>query len=116
MLTVVTLEVPFAPAGDRIEIEHAGADMYRVAFRYGFSEDPDVHTRLSSLTLDGEKVHPMEISYFLGRERIISTRKRGMAQWRERLFSVMSRNATGATAYFRIPPNQVVELGMQLEI
>ncbi len=39
-----------------------------------------------------------------------------MALWRDKLFAVMSRNATGATTYFRIPSNQVVELGMQLEI
>jgi KUP system potassium uptake protein len=39
-----------------------------------------------------------------------------MASWRERLFALMSRNATTATAYMGIPPNRVVEMGEQLEI
>jgi KUP system potassium uptake protein len=39
-----------------------------------------------------------------------------MPIWREKLFALVSRNATPATAYFRLPSNQVVELGMQLEI
>ena len=50
------------------------------------------------------------------RETIIPARRSGMALWRERLFSVMARNAQSATAYFRLPPNRVVELGMQVEI
>jgi KUP system potassium uptake protein len=116
LLTVITLEVPYADAEDEVEVEHLGEDMYRVLFRYGFSEDPDVHRRLDGLELDDGPVHPREITYFLGRERLIPTKGDGMARWREKLFALMSRNATGATAYFRIPSNQVVELGMQLEI
>jgi len=29
---------------------------------------------------------------------------------------MMSRNATSAASFFKLPPNQVVELGMQVEI
>jgi KUP system potassium uptake protein len=36
--------------------------------------------------------------------------------WRERLFVLMSRNALRATVFFRIPPERVVELGMQVEL
>jgi KUP system potassium uptake protein len=39
-----------------------------------------------------------------------------MAKWREKLFALMSRNATTATANFGIPPDRVVELGEQIEI
>jgi KUP system potassium uptake protein len=39
-----------------------------------------------------------------------------MAPWREKLFALMSRNAMRATAFFRIPPERVVELGMQVEL
>jgi KUP system potassium uptake protein len=39
-----------------------------------------------------------------------------MAQWRERLFSAMARNATSAVEYFHIPTNRVIELGTQVEI
>jgi KUP system potassium uptake protein len=39
-----------------------------------------------------------------------------MAIWRERLFSLMSRNAQRPTDFFRIPPNRVVELGMQVRL
>jgi KUP system potassium uptake protein len=38
-----------------------------------------------------------------------------MRTWRKKIFSVMSRNARGATEFFGIPPNRVVELGTQIE-
>jgi KUP system potassium uptake protein len=70
----------------------------------------------------GVRTRPLETTYYLGRERLIPTRRRRgdqgthLALWRKRLFAVMSRNAIGATQYFGIPPNRVVELGTQIEI
>ena len=57
-----------------------------------------------------------DTTYFLGRETIIVTGKQGMSEWREKLFVVMSRNAVRATAFFRLPPERVVELGVQVEV
>jgi KUP system potassium uptake protein len=39
-----------------------------------------------------------------------------MALWRERLFALMSKNAVRATSFYRIPPDRVVEIGMQVEL
>ena len=39
-----------------------------------------------------------------------------MAQWRERLFSIMARNARTAGDYFNIPASRVIELGTKIEI
>jgi KUP system potassium uptake protein len=60
----------------------------------------------------------METTFFLSRETVLPGRHRryGMAAWRDQLFAVMSRNASSATAFFRLPANRVVELGMQVEI
>jgi KUP system potassium uptake protein len=52
----------------------------------------------------------------LSRETIIASERRGLARWRKHLFALMARNAQAATAYFRLPANRVVELGMQIEI
>ena len=57
-----------------------------------------------------------DVTYFLGRETLIVTTTPGMAMWRERLFVLMARNAGRATAFFRLPPERVVELGVQVEI
>jgi KUP system potassium uptake protein len=55
-------------------------------------------------------------TFFLGRETLLATNRPGMAIWRERLFSWMTRNAQAAPLFFRLPPNRVVELGAQIEL
>jgi KUP system potassium uptake protein len=57
-----------------------------------------------------------DVVYFLGRETLLVTAASGMAIWRERLFALMSRNAGRATAYFRLPTERVVELGVEVEM
>ena len=37
----------------------------------------------------------------------ISTPRPGMAEWREKLFVLMARNAVRATAFFKLPPERV---------
>jgi len=56
------------------------------------------------------------VNFFLSGETILSTKLPGMAQWREKLFAFLSRNAQPATAFFGLPANRVVELGMQVEL
>ena len=65
----------------------------------------------------GLTLEPMEVSYFLSREKIVSAEHdRGMAQWRDRLFAALARNAGSVTDFFNIPTNRVVELGTRVEI
>ena len=64
----------------------------------------------------GSTIDVDDVTYFLGRETIIVTTAPGMAIWREKLFVLMARNAVRATAFFRLPPDRVVELGVQVEI
>ena len=47
---------------------------------------------------------------------ITVTERPGMAQWRERLFAMMSRNATPAGNYFQLPLDQTVDLGVHVEL
>ena len=93
-----------------------GQGFYRMTVRYGFTEDPDIPAALATVKEPGLDLSPMQVSYFLGRETLIPSKRPGMAMWREHLFSVMSRNARTATSFFALPPNRVVELGAQIEI
>ncbi|MCK6529366.1 potassium transporter Kup [Myxococcota bacterium] len=115
-LSVTTDEVPYVPREARAAVEGLGEGVFVVQLRYGFMEDVDVPKALGAIRFDGLSFPRMDTTYFLGRETLIPTSRPGMALWREVLFAVMSRNATGAGAYFRLPPNRVVELGVQIEL
>jgi KUP system potassium uptake protein len=116
ILTVSTAQVPHVPRKDRVAVHALGHNLFNMRVQYGFMEDPDVPNALMQAREQGLQINPDDTSYFLGRETIIVTRNRGMAIWREQLFVVMARNAVRATAFFRLPPERVVELGVQVEM
>jgi KUP system potassium uptake protein len=116
VLTIATDEVPHVEPDRRIQVEFLQDGFYRVIGHYGFMEEPSVSEVLQACEAKGLKFKPAEVTFFLSRETIIPTKHPGMAIWRERLFAIMSRNAQHATAFFRLPANRVVELGMQVEI
>jgi KUP system potassium uptake protein len=116
LLTVLIEEVPYVEKERRVELTDLGNSFWRVIGRYGFMEEPRVSEVLALCKAHGLKAREMETTFYLGRETVIAGQRKGFARWRKHLFALMSRNAQSATAYFRLPPNRVVELGMQIEI
>jgi KUP system potassium uptake protein len=87
--------------------------------RWGFKQEPNVPQMLEQLAAEHPEIHlePMLTSYFLSRQSIIVVRKLPLLQrWRRLLFAFMARNAARSTRFYKIPPNKVVEMGMQLEL
>lgn len=116
ILTVVTKDIPSVAQVDRVKIEKIDTNFYRVIAKYGFMDIPDVMEIVDRLHEVGMKTPVADMTFFLGRETLIATSRPGMAIWREHLFSFMSRNAQRATAFFNIPVNQVIEVGIQVEL
>ncbi len=104
-LTVITEDVPHVPAEERVTVKRSGKGFHTVTSRYGFMEDPEIEEILDACREKGLDVRIEGTTFFLGRETLIAADRPGMAVWRERLFSFMSRNALRATAFFKIPPN-----------
>ena len=116
ILMVVTRPVPHVPDADRCAVRDLGAGVFELTLSYGFMEDPDVPAALLLACERGLTIDLEDVTFFLGRETLIATRTPGMALWRERLFVLIARNAGRATAFFRQPPERVVELGVQVEM
>jgi KUP system potassium uptake protein len=116
LLTVHTRDEPHVPDEERIEVRELGESFYRVIVYYGFKDEPDIPRALALSRAHGLEFSMMETSFFLSRQTLIPTGGEGMAVWREKLFAVMSRNASSATGFFNIPANRVVELGTRIEI
>jgi KUP system potassium uptake protein len=58
----------------------------------------------------------MSTTYYLGRQTLLTTGSASFAAWRKLLFAFLTRNARTPTAFFHLPPNRVVELGLQIEL
>jgi KUP system potassium uptake protein len=115
-LTVITRDVPWVPAEERFTVEPLGHNCFRVKLYFGFRDVFDVPAALARCESCGLTFTPLETSFFLSRETVVPTPGAGMADWRERLFAAMTRNAGSAVEFFKIPANRVIELGTQIEI
>lgn len=116
IMMVRTDDVPHVSVENRITLEKAREGFYRAVVHYGFKDSPNIPGALQIARGQGLDFKPSEVTYFLGRETLLATKNPGMAIWREELFAVMSANAQRATAFFQIPPDQVVEIGLQVEL
>jgi KUP system potassium uptake protein len=79
-------------------------------------QDPEIDEILKACREQQLDIQIEGTTFFLGRETLIASDRPGMAIWREHLFAFMTRNALRATAFFKIPPNQVFEVGAQVEL
>jgi KUP system potassium uptake protein len=113
LLTVTTEEIPRVSEEDRIRVHPLDHGFVRVIVRYGFLEEPHLLSALSKAEIPGYL--PDYASFFVGSETILPVAKIWTVQgiWK-RLFALMARNAQKATAFFHIPPDQVIELGSQI--
>jgi KUP system potassium uptake protein len=117
LLTVVTENVPSVRARDRISVTPLCSGFHRVVARYGFMETPNVPAVVADAAgLSGVEVDPATTTYYLGREAVLARGTGAMGRFAEGLFGYLQRNAVAADRHFQIPPKQVIEVGIQLDL
>lgn len=116
LMAIVAKDIPRVPRAQKVDVAEIGRGFHRVVAHFGFMEEPNVPYVLALAREKGLNFNLDETSFFLGRERLLPRSDVGMPYWRAAVFAFMSRNAIGATAYFHIPPEQVIEVGAQIEI
>lgn len=107
------------PDDERMEVDdlHIPDDgIALVKLRYGFQDEPNVPAALRMAGQHGLHIDVDAATYFLSRVTIAPTRTPGMATWRKRMFTAMSRNAAGRVQYFCLPDDRVVAFGSQIEV
>ena len=115
---VLTEHVPRVASNHRAHVTALGGEVYTIVLHYGFMEHPNIPKALEACKELVETMHfdMMQTSFFLARESIGAANPSALSSVRRQLFIAMHRNAQDATAFFRIPPNRMVELGSRIEI
>ncbi|MFT3692489.1 MAG: potassium transporter Kup [Kofleriaceae bacterium] len=116
LLSIVTQNFPFAIGNQSLQVRELGHGFYRVLANVGFMQQPNVPRILNRCEKHGLTVNASDTTYYLGRQTLLTTGRTHMARWRKILFSFLSRNSRPPTAFFNLPPNRVVELGLQIEL
>ncbi|MDE2384300.1 MAG: potassium transporter Kup [Alphaproteobacteria bacterium] len=101
---------------DRVKLRQGPLGAWIVEARFGYMEQPDVQAALRACAAHGLEIDPRQASYFLGRRVIKVGPRVRMPLWQQRLFIMMASQSARAIDFFRIPPDRVVELGMQMSV
>ena len=117
LVTVATEDEPRVPSAERLEFQQLSAGFYRVRVRYGFMQAPNIPVALRLCERFGLVIDPARTTFFLGHEEVVVSLPAPLwTQWQCRLFAFMWRNATRATAFYNIPSDRVVAIGLQIEM
>jgi len=116
LLTIEIMHQPHA-SEDAMTFEPLGAGICRLSIERGFMDSSHV-TPLLERAIARFKI-PLDlqhVTYCLGRETFLATSAGSMGAVSESLFAFLVRNARSATAHFDIPPEQVIEIGVQIDL
>ena len=117
LLTVVTETIPQVPVERWIRVNSLGGGLYQAIATYGFMQEPDVPAIVCEVVLRlGLRCDLDDTTYYLGREAVLATSKGAMGEFAEGLFGYLQRNAVTADRHFKIPPGQVIEIGIQVDL
>jgi KUP system potassium uptake protein len=117
LMTVLTEHVPFVHEEDRLTVERIEPGLWRIVARSGFMEQPSVPKLLERAKAEhGLDVGLEDVTFFLGRETFVAGKEGKMGPLTEGIFAYLARNAKPASAYFGIPHERVVELGIQIDL
>ena len=101
---------------DRVSVSQGPLGAWMVEARFGYMEQPDVPAALRACAAKGLEIDPRQASYFLGRRVIRMSAHSSMPFWQQRIFIMLANQSARAIEFFRIPPDRVVELGMQMSV
>lgn len=116
LLSVMTGEVPQVPESERLEVREIGKGVWRAIAHYGYMESPDVSSLIGRIREAGVPLKPDEATYYFNREMIMTGGETRMWEWQKHLYSFVSRNASQARDYYRLPPMQIIEVGLPIQL
>jgi KUP system potassium uptake protein len=116
LLSVATADLPYVTDEERLEVREIGEGVWRAVARYGYMESPDVAGLITQIRDRGVPLKPNEATYYFNREMIITGGDARMWQWQKHFYAFLSRNARQARDYYELPPMQIIEVGLPIQL
>jgi KUP system potassium uptake protein len=117
VLTIITESVPWVSSPQRLTVQELAPGFWRASAHFGFMERPDIPALLRQAHQRGCTIDLSDVTYYVGHETVVPRGDaKALPRLVEALFAFMQRNASHLTDYFRLPAEQVVEIGRQVAI
>jgi len=117
LMTFVTDRRPRVPFAERHVIESLGHGIHHIQIRLGFMQTPDIPVALKSCKVRGFEVDLHQVHYYIAHEIVIRRAKdSAMAAVPFAIYAFLTRIASRAPDFFKIPHERVLEVGFHIEI
>ena len=116
LLSITTEDVPAVDEAERFTVSEIGRGVWRAVGSYGYMESPDVSTLMEKVRDAGVPLKLNEATYYFNREMIITGGDARMFEWQKHFYAFLSRNARQVRDYYRLPPMQIIEVGMPIQL
>ncbi|OYV54804.1 MAG: potassium transporter Kup [Acidiphilium sp. 20-67-58] len=116
-LTIKFEEIPRIAPAERVQVEKVADGIWHLTVHFGFVEVPSLPLALREARTQGCPVDLDKALYFGARDDVVRAKfKNGLMIWQRLLFGFMYRNSVHTVDRFSLTPEQVVEIGRQIEI
>ena len=116
ILTVEKTRDPYIADKNRVRVEQLSEGFFRLKVRFGYLDEPDLSETLRQCERLSFDWDANSVSFVLSRRIVYISDRSAMPGWQKRLFLFLLRNAEQATEYLNLPPNQIMEISMRMEI
>jgi KUP system potassium uptake protein len=123
LVTVVVEGVPKVTGDQRVAIKAwPEARLWRLVLHYGFMQRANIPSDLKSLDVEGLDIDLDDTTYYIGRQNLLAPQRGGkfrwrqLLGWRDRLYAFLKRNSVDESAFYHIPSDSVVEIGLQVRL
>ena len=112
LLNYVTQPRPVVPDAERLALTDLGHGFWRAIASVGYMETPDALQTLRMLRELGVPLQERATSFYFNREIIHTNGQSRMPRWQKKLYRILSRNSEPVHDHFRVPSQQIIELGL----
>ncbi len=117
LLTVLSTTIPEVPESERYEIHDLGDGFYKLIVSFGYMEDPLLLPVLEWISAnDASHLDFENATYYIGHETIVAGDAGRINRIPEAIFAYLNRNAVHEERRYGMPPDQIVEIGAQIDL
>jgi KUP system potassium uptake protein len=115
LITVQMTPVPYVTGSNLGKLEELGHGLWRITASFGYMQHPDLGQVLQQQPSGRLRLDRDRLVCYLPDAIVVPSG----GWWKLRLegaYDLLRRNSLSAAEYFRVPPSQVVKVGVQLEL
>jgi len=115
-VSIIILNVPKIKGVTKFSYEKINKTSFSITAKFGFMEVPSLRRVMNWAEEQKIVKENEEVSYFLSKGVPVSSKQPALSGFAENLYIFLSKNSLSAYEFYKIPSNQVIELGVRYRI